>query len=339
MLHPALVAGEPAVEHVRHVQYVTAQPGPLGLVLHGEHHLVAVRGEIAAVREDGRVPRAGALRRLPGQPGLLQRIGHPFGERVEQGHLDGAAAAGSLALQQRGQDAAVGVHAPGDVGDADPRLCRGVLRAGHGQHASLGLYQQVVRLAPGIGAVLAVAAQLARHQPWVTGHQPVGFQAEAPDRGGSQVADEHVGPRDERVECLPPRAGLQVEDHRLLGPVQPDEPAGESVAGGAVVVAGEVAAAGAFDLDDPRAKIGQVPRGKRSGHRLLQRHHEHPVQRAGTGNDLHCMLLRVTRNEPKRPGRHGFDRPNRNRTSASLAAEISVKLTEDSGCPHYGRLK
>jgi hypothetical protein len=117
--------------------------------------------------------------------------------------------------------------------------------------------------------VLAVPAELARDQPRVALDERAGFQPEPADRARRQVADEYVRPGDQRVERGPPVTGLQVERDRLLGPVEPDEPAGKSVTGRVVVVPGEVPAAGAFDLDDAGAEVGQVPGGERRGDGLL----------------------------------------------------------------------
>ena len=48
---------------------------------------------------------------------------------------------------------------------------------------------------------------------------------------------------------------------------------------GLVVVAGEVAAAGALDLDHPGAEVGQLAGGERGRHRLLQCDDREAVQR------------------------------------------------------------
>ena len=48
-----------------------------------------------------------------------------------------------------------------------------------------------------------------------------------------------------------------------------------------VVAAGEVTPAGPFDLDHPGAEVGELAGGERGRHRLLQRDHQHPLQRQG----------------------------------------------------------
>ena len=61
--------------------------------------------------------------------------------------------AGAAALDQRGEDGAVGVHAGGDVGDRAAGLGRLLGRAGDRQEAGLALDQQVV------GLLVAVAGR------------------------------------------------------------------------------------------------------------------------------------------------------------------------------------
>ena len=281
MLHPALVPGVPGGGQLRQAHDLAAQARPLVLVLHRDEDLAAVSGQVRTIRNDGRVARAVASRRSPGQAGQQHGMGHPLGERAEQGGAHHPAVAGPLTLQQGGEDPAVGVHPAGDVGDADAHLGGLGGRAGHRQHPRLGLHQQVVGLAVGVGAVVPVAAELAGDQPRVTGRQRVGVQPEPGDRGRGKIADPHVGTADERVQRFPSAGRLQVQHHRLLGPVEPDEPAGHAVTGGVVVVPGEVAPAGALDLDHPRPEVGELPGGERRGHRLFQRHHQYSVQWPG----------------------------------------------------------
>src|SRR5690606_10019789 len=65
----------------------------------------------------------------------------------------------------------------------------------------------------------------------------------------------------------------------FLGAVAPDEMARQPV-GPRVVGAGEIAGAGALDLDDPSAEIGQQPGAIGSGDGLLQRNDGDAVERA-----------------------------------------------------------
>ena len=80
--------------------------------------------------------------------------------------------------------------------------------------------------------------------------------------GGARplVVDEHVGTIEQRVECRAVALGLEVEHDAPLAAIQPHEVGAEAV-DGRVVGAREITRAGSFDLDDVRAKVGQMPRG------------------------------------------------------------------------------
>ena len=76
------------------------------------------------------------------------------------------ALAGLAALQQRGEDAAVGVHACCDVGNGGAGLAGFVGRARDGDEAGFALDQQVVRLlvaiGPGMLRIVAIAGEIGR---------------------------------------------------------------------------------------------------------------------------------------------------------------------------------
>src|SRR4029453_12205211 len=72
---------------------------------------------------------------------------------------------------------------------------------------------------------------------------------------------------------------LQIERQRLLGSIQPHEIARQAFDGG-VVAAREVAAVGTLDLDDAGAEIGELPRGERCRHCLLERDDRDVFERA-----------------------------------------------------------
>ena len=63
---------------------------------------------------------------------------------------------------------------------------------------------------------------------------------------------------------------LHVEREAFLGAVGPDEVRREALHAG-VVAAREVAGAGAFDLDDPGAEVGQLARRERRGNGVFER--------------------------------------------------------------------
>ena len=85
---------------------------------------------------------------------------------------------------------------------------------------------------------------------------------------GREVLDEDVGAGDERCERGFGFGLAQVQCHRLLAAVDPDE-VGRLAVHGLVVATGEVAF-GPLDLDHPRAGVGQTAGTVGRCHRLLE---------------------------------------------------------------------
>ena len=168
-----------------------------------------------------------------------------------------------------------------------PGLGRRVRAAGDRQQPGLALDQQVVGAAVAHRPVRGVPGDVADDELRVPGPQGRRRQPHPVRRPGRQVLHEHVGPADQRGQRGPARGRLEVKRDRLLAPVEPDEVAGQAL-DGAVVGAGEVAAARALDLDDPRAEVGQLAGGVRGRDRLLERHDRDAVEgearRPGTGS-------------------------------------------------------
>ena len=101
-------------------------------------------------------------------------------------------------------------------------------------------------------------------------------ESEAFHDAGRAVLHEHVGLRD-HPECdLTAPVGFQVDADRFLAPVEPHEVRRQPVHGG-VVVAREVALAGALELDHPGAEVGEVTRRHGGGDGLLERGDEYPA--------------------------------------------------------------
>ena len=138
-------------------EHLLAEGDPLALVLQAQHHRLAVAGGERAVGIDRRVRGAGARRRRrrrrrrstadssstrPCSRASRRRCAQPWPVLPR--------------CDQRRQDAAVGVHAGGDVGDRAAGLRRLVRRAGDRQEARLALDQQVV------GLLVAVRARRRR---------------------------------------------------------------------------------------------------------------------------------------------------------------------------------
>ena len=106
----AFIAGK-----FRPMQHLAAQRGPLAFVLHAKHHRFPIAGAERAIGLDTGVARAGARSLGAVLVGVVHGIAHPFAQRFQHGHGNMPAASGAPALDQCHQDAAVGVHAGGDV--------------------------------------------------------------------------------------------------------------------------------------------------------------------------------------------------------------------------------
>jgi hypothetical protein len=236
------------------------------------------------------MPGPGPRQRLRAVVREVDGLGHPLAEGVDHGHLEVRAHPGALPVVQGGQDAAIGVHAGRDVGDGDPRPGRALRCAGRHHQAGLALHEQVIGLLLAVRAVGAVAGDRAADQPGPVRAQRRRAEPEAVGGARGQVLDEHVGGVDEPAEEVAVTGFLDVELDALLAPVEPDEVAGLAERG-PVVAAGKVTAAGPFDLDDPRAEVGELTGGERGGHGLLEGDDSETVERVS--HDVSIMPQEV----------------------------------------------
>ena len=151
------------------------------------------------------------------------------------------------------------------IGDADPR--RPLRAAGDRGEPALGLDQQIIGLAMRVGALVAIAGDGAADQRRIVLAQPLAREAELVHRAGLEVLQQHVGARDQRLELRAAFLGGEIDHHRLLAAVEPDEIAALAL-GRRVIAAGEIAL-GPLDLDDGGAGIRQARRAERRGDRLF----------------------------------------------------------------------
>src|SRR5581483_849514 len=160
-----------------------------------------------------------------------------------------------------------GFEPGGDVDDghADPRRRLG--NAGHRGNAGFRLDQEVVGLALRVRSALAVAGDGAADQPRVVLAQALEGEAELGERPGLEVLHEHVGPGEHGFEQFLVVVPGEVEHHRLLAAIEPDE-VGALAVHDVVVVTREIALR-PLDLDDARAGIGEPAGALRRSHRLL----------------------------------------------------------------------
>jgi hypothetical protein len=113
-------------------------------------------------------------------------------------------------------------------------------------------------------------------------------EAELGDGAGLEVLHEHIGLRQHRRQQRLVVGAREIEHHRLLAAVEPDEIGALSTTRAfppvfarnrqLIVVAREIALR-PLDLDHPRAGVGEPAGAHRRRHRLLERHH----QKAGKG--------------------------------------------------------
>ena len=142
--------------------------------------------------------------------------------------------------------------------------------AGDREEAGLALDEQVVGLLVAVGAVGAVAGDVADDDLRLHRGQPVEPEAEAGGRAGRQVLHHDVGlVQHQPFQRLGAVGVLDVQRHALLGAVGPDEVRGQPADPG-VVAAGEVAGAGTLDLDHAGAEVGELAGGERRGDGVLE---------------------------------------------------------------------
>ncbi|MCD6054843.1 MAG: hypothetical protein K0Q96_2035 [Rubrobacteraceae bacterium] len=103
-------------------------------------------------------------------------------------------------------------------------------------------------------------------------------EAEASGRARGEVLDEDVGSGHEAAQDLFGLLLSQIQGQRLLGAVEPDEVAGHAH-DRFIVTPGEVPHAGALDLYDPRAEVGELAGGEGGGHGLLKGDDSYPFER------------------------------------------------------------
>ena len=157
--------------------------------------------------------------------------------------------------------------AGGDIDDGDADAGRTLGTAGDRGKAALGLDQEIIGLAFGIGAGVAIAGDRAADQRRIILSQPLQREAELVHRAGLEVLQQHVGARDQLFERGAAFLGGEIDHHGILAAVEPDEIAALAFCGG-VIAAGEIAL-GAFDLDDMRAGIRQPRTAERRGNGLF----------------------------------------------------------------------
>ena len=107
----------------------------------------------------------------------------------------------------------------------------------------------------GVGTFVAIAGDGAADQRRIILFQAFKRKAELVHRAGFEILQQHVGARDQRFERGAPLFGREVDDHRILAAVEPDEIAALALGDG-IIFAGKIAF-GPFHLDDVGAGVGK----------------------------------------------------------------------------------
>ena len=159
--------------------------------------------------------RAGLL--PAGAEAHAERRGERGIDRVEHRDLDRAPAPGALAVEQRGDDAAVEMHAGEEVAQRRARLHRlAVGKAGDVHDAGHRLHGEVHRRIVAIEALLAVAGALRIDEARVDLVHRLDAEAEPLRHAGREVLHQHVGALDHLDQQVAPLRVLQVERDRAL---------------------------------------------------------------------------------------------------------------------------
>ena len=147
-------------------QHVRAEFLPFALALDRNQDVLAVLGAKHAVGRDRGMREAHPLRRIAGLR-VEQRHRQPVGHHVEHRDPDVGALAAARARNQGFEDGGMRGGAGGDIDDRHPDA-RGAFRtAGDRGEPALGLDQEIVGLAMGVGAVVAIARDGAADQLWI----------------------------------------------------------------------------------------------------------------------------------------------------------------------------
>ncbi len=206
------------------------------------------------------------LRRIAGFR-IQQRHRQPVGHHVEHRNPDIGALAGASPRDQGFENGGMRGGAGGDIdhGNADPR--RSLRSAGDRGQPALGLDQQIIGLAVGVGAVVAIAGNGAADQFWVIFSQALQREAELVHRSRLEILQQHIRAGDQRFERGAAFLGREVDDGGILAAVEPDEVAALSLGRG-IVAAGKVAFR-PLHLDDMGAGIRQPRAAEGGGDRLF----------------------------------------------------------------------
>ena len=144
------------VRQVGLAQHLGAQLLPFALALDRNQDVLAVPGAEHAIGRDRGMGEADPLRRIAGLR-IEQRHRQPVGHHVEHRNPDIGALAAASPRDQRFQNGGVRGGAGGDIDDRQADARGAVRTAGDRGEPALGLDQEIIGLAMGVGAIVAIA--------------------------------------------------------------------------------------------------------------------------------------------------------------------------------------
>ena len=189
--------------------------------------------------------------------------------------------------QQRG-DGVGGVEAGREIHQRHTGLDRGPIGlAGDTHHTGTGLDGEVEAAFGATRAVLSEGRDRAIHQRRLARTEPVPAQTQALHRAGPAVLYQHIGIQHQ----LPAQVALlrvfQIQQHRLLAPVDGREVLAEALAQRRPLP--HRVAFGRFDLDDPGTEVRQQHAAERARRHMAELDHLDAVQRL---NRYHHVVSR-----------------------------------------------
>src|SRR5262245_35154405 len=208
---------------------------------------------------------------------VQKRYRHPFRHGVEHRNGYFNALIGSGPHNQCFENGFVGIEARSHIDDRNAYARRAFGPSRHRRDAGFSLDQEVVRFALGVRATFAIARNRAANQARILLAQARHWKAELGEGAGLQILHEHVGLLEHGFEQRPVFGLAEVEHHRLLAAIQPDE-IGAFAMHNVVIFAGEIAL-GALHLDDTRTGIGKAACALWRRHRLLNRNYKNTGER------------------------------------------------------------
>ena len=221
---------------------------------------------------------AGARRGLALAAKVHAQVGGQRGvDRLLHRHLDQAAQARALALEQRGHDAAIQMDATKKITQGGTGLDRGPIRkTGDVHDARHGLHGQVHGGVVFVGTAAAIARARAIHNARVDSAHLLVAHAQALHRAGGEVLHHHVASAHHLHQQLAATGGFEVQCDEVFVRVEHGKRHRRTTDHAAPA---QMLAAGGFNLDHPGTGHGQQKAAIRAVVNLTQIDHGDAIQR------------------------------------------------------------